>query len=264
MSYICVSTKADKNYYYLANSNRVTNGNGTTPQQKRIYLGRYFKACQKIQKMPVDEQLKHQYIEQIKNKEQQLSPQKDIFPSKKYQCIVIDPPWYYKLRKNDSTHRNRIPYPPMKIEQILDLPIDHLCDEQGAIVWLWFTNNHMTEANMCLEKWGLELKTILTWVKISKKGTPRIGTGHWLRNCTEHCILATKGKVNSFSYLKTLTNQSTILQAPRREHSRKPDEFFSLVDQLCEGKSKLEMFARQNRNGWEAWGNETEKFNSLN
>lgn len=180
-------------------------------------------------------------------------------PNRTYQCLVIDPPWFYHLRNNDKTHRNKITYPAMQIEEILALPIPGLCDENGAVLWLWYTNNHVIEATDCIRHWGFQLKTILTWEKISQNGKTRLGTGHWLRNSTEHCILAVRGKVTSFSHSKKLTNQSTIIKAPRREHSRKPDEFYKLVEHLCEG-TKLEMFARQRRVGWDYWGNEVDKF----
>ncbi len=185
----------------------------------------------------------------------------ELQTDKKYKCLVVDPPWFYHLRKNDKTHRNRIPYPPMKIEEILDLPIPKLCHKEGIVLWLWFTNNHMLEASQCLQVWGFEMKTILTWVKVSKAGNPRIGTGHWLRNCTEHCILATKGKPSSFSFQKLLTNQSTVLMAERREHSRKPEEFYQLVEHLCP-ESRFELFARTRRPGWDCWGNEVDKFSA--
>ncbi|MEH2233898.1 MAG: MT-A70 family methyltransferase [Nostoc sp.] len=139
-----------------------------------------------------------------------------------YQCIVIDPPWFYRLRSKDKTHRNRIPYQPMRTEEILALPIPELCGSNGCILWLWFTNNHMIEAAQCLQTWGFELKTILTWEKVTKDGTKtHLGVGHWLRNSTEHCALAVRGNVKAFSG-RTLTNESTILHSPRREHSRKP------------------------------------------
>lgn len=179
-----------------------------------------------------------------------------------YSCIVIDPPWFYKLRKDDVSHRNRIPYEPMRIEEILALPIKDLADPQGCVLWLWFTNNHMIEASQCLQEWGFTLKTLLTWEKVTKDGNPHIGTGHWLRNCTEHCALATKGKVKAFAG-NTLTNNSTILHARRREHSRKPEEFFQLVEKLCPEANKLEMFARQSRDGWVTWGNEATKFDEV-
>ncbi|MBD2732252.1 adenine-specific DNA methyltransferase [Nostoc sp. FACHB-892] len=177
-----------------------------------------------------------------------------------YQCIVIDPPWFYRLRSKDKTHRNRIPYQPMRTEEILALPIPELCGSNGCILWLWFTNNHMVEAAQCLQTWGFELKTILTWEKVTKDNTKtHLGVGHWLRNSTEHCALAVRGNVKAFAG-RTLTNQSSILHSPRREHSRKPEQFFELVEKLCPDMTKLEMFARSSRVGWDCWGDEALKF----
>lgn len=150
----------------------------------------------------------------------------------------------------------------MPIEEILKLPIQELLDPDGAIVWLWYTNNHAIEASQCLQAWDLTLKTILTWEKIDKKGKTRIGVGHWLRNSTEHCFLGTYGKPKSFLHLKKLTNQSTMIKAERREHSRKPEQFFNLVDRLCDDP-KLEMFSRQRRSGWDAWGDQLGLFDRL-
>ncbi|HEY9635203.1 MAG TPA: MT-A70 family methyltransferase [Coleofasciculaceae cyanobacterium] len=257
MAFIRANTRNGKNYYSLVESKRVSGSN--TPRQKSKYLGTYQKACLAIKELNISQDEKENFLLCIKEKEGKQNPDLYNLPTKKYSCIVIDPPWFYKLRKDDNTHRNRIPYPPMKIEEILKLPIPELCEEKGTVLWLWFTNNHMIEAGECIQKWGFTLKTILTWEKISKKGTTRIGTGHWLRNCTEHCILATHGNVTSFSHSKRLTNEPTILKAPRREHSRKPDEFYSLVEHLCDG-TRLEMFARQQREGWDTWGNEVNKF----
>jgi N6-adenosine-specific RNA methylase IME4 len=151
----------------------------------------------------------------------------------------------------------------MKTEEILSLPVADLCDKSGCVLWLWFTNNHMIEAARCLEQWGFDLKTILTWEKVTKDGTKtHLGTGHWLRNCTEHCALAVRGNVKAFSG-QTLTNESTILHSPRREHSRKPEQFFELVEKLCPDMTKLEMFARSSRVGWDCWGWEADMFDRL-
>ena len=81
-----------------------------------------------------------------------------------------------------------------------------------------------------------------------------MGTGDWLRGMTEHCLMCVKGNP-----VTVLTNQTTLLQGPLREHSRKPDQFFTMVDALCPG-TKLEMFSREARPGWQIWGAETEKF----
>lgn len=180
--------------------------------------------------------------------------------AKTYQCIVIDPPWRYELRITDSSHRNKISYPSMKFEEIRDLPIAQLADRNGCVMFLWFTNNHMIEASKLIEAWGFTHKGILTWEKVSKNGNTRLGVGHWLRNSTEHCAIATKGKVLSFASHSAIARKTpNLIKAQRREHSRKPDEFYRLVEEVCTG-SKLEMFARQRRHGWDAWGNEVDKF----
>ncbi len=168
-------------------------------------------------------------------------------PSGRFDVIAIDPPWQYEKRAEDATHRGRNPYPDMSIEAIKALPVAERA-ETNCVLWLWTTNAFMREAYACLETWGFTPKTILTWVK------DRMGTGDWLRGKTEHCLMAVRG-----TPIVLLTNQTTALQAPLREHSRKPDEFFQLVESLCPGV-RLEMFAREKRDGWQAWGAEVDNF----
>jgi len=127
----------------------------------------------------------------------------------------------------------------MSLEEIKALKIPSAPD---CVLWLWTINSQLHEAFQVLEVWGFEPKTVLTWVK------PSIGLGRYLRGQTEHCVLAVKGNPKP-----KLTNQATILQAPRRQHSRKPDEFYKLVDELCEGP-KLDYFGREDRAGWTVYG----------
>ena len=181
--------------------------------------------------------------------------------NKKYETIVIDPPWEYQLRNKDSTHRNKISYQSMGDNDIFSLPMHDVANPKGSILWLWFTNNHVATAVRCLEICGYSQKTILTWSKITKEGKPRLGVGHWLRNTTEHCFLATKGYVKSFRYQRTLTNQPTILFAKRREHSRKPKEFYQLVKELTPSTSRIDLFSRESHEGFDSWGKEKDKFN---
>lgn len=179
---------------------------------------------------------------------------------KTYSAIAIDPPWNYELRVNDKSHRGKIPYSSMSFEEIRDLPIAQLADPSGCVIFLWFTNNHMIEAAKLIEAWGFTHKGILTWEKIAKNGKTRLGTGNWFRNCTEHCAIATKGKVLSFASHSAIARKTpNLLKAERREHSRKPDEFYRLVEEVCTG-SKLEMFARQRRQGWDSWGDQVDMF----
>lgn len=170
-----------------------------------------------------------------------------VTPDGRYQVIAIDPPWKYDTRTEDHTHRGKTDYPEMTVEEICKLPVSKFA-QKNCILWLWTTNSFMRDAYRCLDAWDFEEKTILTWDKES------IGVGNWLRNVTEHCILAVRGRPTV-----SLTNQSTIIREKRREHSRKPESFYKLVEKLCPG-SKLEMFAREERKGWTIWGAETQKF----
>jgi N6-adenosine-specific RNA methylase IME4 len=178
---------------------------------------------------------------------EQAAAEPPPLPEGPFRVIVADPPWQYDKREEDTTHRGALPYPSMSIEEIKALPVGDMVHED-CILWLWTINAHMPHAFGILEAWGFTHKTILTWVK------DRMGLGDWLRGQTEHCLLAVRGKPTV-----PLTNQTTVIRGPLREHSRKPDEFYSLVESLCPG-SKVELFSRQQRDGWHAHGNQTDKF----
>jgi N6-adenosine-specific RNA methylase IME4 len=184
---------------------------------------------------------------QKQRKKDQIQAIENIPDNRKdrYHIIVIDPPWAYKNRANDVTHRAANPYPSMTIKELELLELPH---ENDCILWLWTTNAFMVEAHHLAVHWGFEVKTILTWAK------NRMGLGDWLRGQTEHCLMCIKGKP-----IVNLTNQTTIINGPLREHSRKPDSFYNLVEELCIGH-KIEFFAREQRKGWDVYGNETNKF----
>lgn len=185
---------------------------------------------------------------QLRHAEQVKAIEKYVPPAGKFNVIAADPPWPYEDQLEGDGARGGLPYPPMTLREIcdLDVPADKDC-----VLWLWTTNAHLLDgsAALVLERWGFEPKALLTWKK------DRMGVGRYLRNITEHCIVAVKGSPKF-----TLTNQTTLLEAPRREHSRKPDEFFALVEQLCPGRARLEMFSREPRTGWTTSGAEGEKF----
>jgi N6-adenosine-specific RNA methylase IME4/ParB-like chromosome segregation protein Spo0J len=151
-------------------------------------------------------------------------------PSGPFQVIVADPPW-----RCDSG--NSLPYPTMDIEEIKAIPVMEIADD-NAILWLWTTNAHLRVAFDVVEAWGFEYRTMLTWVK------DRMGTGEWLRGQTEHCMLAIRGNPVFLH-----GNHTTVLDAPRREHSRKPEEFYELVETTCSG-ARVELFCRQLRKNW--------------
>jgi N6-adenosine-specific RNA methylase IME4 len=162
-----------------------------------------------------------------------------------YRVIVADPPWPYEERQEDPSKRGVSPYPTSSIAEICDTPVASIA-HQDSILWLWVTNYYMRHGFEVLDAWGFRPKTILTWAK------QHFGNGDWLRGQTEHCILAVRGKP-----IVTLTNQTTLLHAPKRAHSQKPVEFYDLVELLCPAPRYADLFSRYRHNSmWDCHGDE--------
>ncbi len=128
-----------------------------------------------------------------------------------------------------------------------------------AILWLWVPNLHLLDgsASTLLDAWGFAPISLLTWVKTDKAVMKeRFGFGDWLRGATEQCIMAVRGQP-----VHELDNESTVIFAPMRAHSEKPDIFYSLVQKTCVAPPDgyLELFARKPRPGWVCWGDEVAK-----
>lgn len=170
----------------------------------------------------------------------QLSPTEGV-----YDVLVVDPPWEYDRQPKDSGMRGEVDY---LTEPVAQLQQRTLPASDDAVLWLWTTNAFMAEAHTLAAAWGFTVKTILTWDKV------HMGLGSWLRNVTEHCLVCVKGQP-----VVTLTNQTTLIRETRREHSRKPEAFYALVESLCPGR-KWELFARTPRAGWTQEGVEAAKF----
>lgn len=163
----------------------------------------------------------------------------------KYQCIVIDPPWNYGTEYNSGTRRVASPYPEIPTEELkkFNLPADKNC-----ILWLWTTHKFLPDAFELMKIWDFEYKLTFVWDK------QKMGMGSWLRCQTEFCLLGIKGKPQW-----NLTNERDILPVARREHSRKPDEFYKMVEKLCPTKYKIDIFSREKRNNFDQYGNEPNK-----
>jgi ParB family chromosome partitioning protein len=157
-----------------------------------------------------------------------------------FHVISIDPPWPYGTEYDPNGRRAANPYPEMSLEEIESLQLPAADD---CVLWLWTTHKFMRHSFRLLDAWGFRDVAVVTWVK------DRMGLGSWLRSQSEFCIMAVKGKPPV-----CLTNQTTIIDGPLREHSRKPDSFYDLVDGLCVG-AKLDYFSREKRDGWEQVGN---------
>jgi N6-adenosine-specific RNA methylase IME4 len=161
-------------------------------------------------------------------------------PQGSYDVLVLDPPWPYGERSIPN-RPGQAPYASLSLEEIGALPIASLA-RPDCVLWLWTTNAFLRHAYTLLEGWRFEPRSILTWDK------ERPGAGDWLRGQTEHCVLASRGNpaIN-------FRNHSTLIREQRREHSRKPEAFYQLVASCCNG-TKLEIFARRQRDGWAVWG----------
>jgi N6-adenosine-specific RNA methylase IME4 len=163
-------------------------------------------------------------------------------PAGRYRTLVADPPWRYDAFATKASAN--LQYPTMYPEEVAGLEVATLA-EDDAHLWLWTTNALMEEAHRVVRAWGFKPATILTWCK------PGPGVGNYLRNNTEHAILATRGQ--------PLTPRDKPLSSwyewSRARHSEKPEAFYALVEQVSPGPY-LELFARRPRENWSCWGNE--------
>ncbi len=160
----------------------------------------------------------------------------------KFRTVVADPPWQYRSAATKADARKH--YATMDLHDLLALPVDDHVDD-AAHLWLWATNGFLEEAYRVVRAWGFAPLTIVTWCKAGP------GVGHYLRNNTEHCILAARGK----PLVPKDKPLSTWYEWPRTAHSQKPDAFYDLVESVSPGPY-LEMFARRVRLGWQGWGEE--------
>ena len=159
--------------------------------------------------------------------------------------VVIDPPWPYGTEYDPNGRRAASPYPEMSLDEIkaIELPASDDC-----VLWFWTTHKFMRYSFDILDTWGFRDVAIVTWMK------DRMGLGTYLRSQSEFCIMAIKGRPTI-----NLTNQTTIINGKLKEHSRKPDEFYEMVNSLCVGY-KLDYFSREKRSGWDQYGNDTNRF----
>lgn len=163
-----------------------------------------------------------------------------------YPTIVADPPWKYGNQRGAVARGHaRKHYSTMTVEEICALPISDMA-EPNAHLWLWGVNQLLDRAFEVCRAWGFEPVTMLTWCK------KQPGVGYYLRNNTEHCLLATRGK----PIVPEDKPIASWFVWPRSKHSQKPEAFYDLVEQVSPGPY-LELFARRNRLGWSTWGNES-------
>ena len=169
--------------------------------------------------------------------------------------ILADPPWQFMNRtgKMAPEHKRLSRYSTMKLREIMELPVSQLALPKCHL-YLWVPNALVLEGLEVMKRWGFTYKTNLVWFKIRKDGGPDgRGVGFYFRNVTELILFGTRGKNN-----RTLApgrRQVNIIRSRKREHSRKPDELYDVIER-CSPGPYLELFARHYKDKWIQWGNE--------
>lgn len=175
-----------------------------------------------------------------------------------YRTILADPPWQFSNRtgKMAPEHRRLSRYATMTLTQIKELPVAQIVDVPSHL-YLWVPNALLREGLDVMEHWGFTYKTNVVWYKVRKDGGPdRRGVGFYFRNVTELLLFGIRGSLRTEQPGRT---QPNIMVSRKREHSRKPDEVYDVIESCSKGPY-LEMFARNARKGWVQWGDEVESY----
>ena len=179
------------------------------------------------------------------------------FDGCQFATILADPPWRFQNRtgKMAPEHRRLSRYETMTLEDIKALPVEGLAADT-AHLYMWTPNALLPEALEVMATWGFSYKSNLIWHKVRKDGgSDGRGVGFYFRNVTEMILFGVRGK--NARTLDPGRTQVNLLATRKREHSRKPDEQYDLVE-ACSPGLYLELFARGTRSGWEQWGNQAD------
>lgn len=172
------------------------------------------------------------------------------FPDKKYKCILADPPWRYD-NKNTGGSMNSGPeqkYNTMSLTEIKRLPVLDIVMRDSCL-FLWTTTPLLPEALEVMNAWRYKYITSIYWHKVGS-----FGMGFWFRGQVEVCLVAIMGDIKPFGCQKP-----NIIEAKPRGHSKKPLEMYAIIESL-NINPKIELFARERREGWDAWGNQVSNY----
>jgi len=191
----------------------------------------------------------------------QLTPAQDFTKNvvdNSYGAILADPPWRFQNRtgKMAPEHKRLSRYTTLSLQEIKEIPV-WLVAGQNSHLYLWVPNALIKEGLQVMEAWGFEYKTNLIWHKVRKDGGPDgRGVGFYFRNTTEMILFGTRGNLRTLSQGRRQVN---IIKSCKREHSKKPDELYKIIEE-CSPGPYLELFARGKRANWDQWGNEVEDY----
>jgi len=178
-------------------------------------------------------------------RDEQLKKSLPPLPNKKYQVIYMDPPWRYNFSRS-VTREIENQYPTMELEEIKALPINRLA-EDDSVLFLWATSPKLEEALQVINAYGFKYITSAVWDKV------HIGMGYYFRSRHEYLLIGKKG---SLPVPKPENRPASIINIPREKHSKKPVEFYVIIEKMYPDATKIEIFSRINKKGWDTWGYE--------
>jgi N6-adenosine-specific RNA methylase IME4 len=175
----------------------------------------------------------------------------------RFATILADPPWRFtnKTGKIAPEHRRLSRYGTLSLDAIVALPVEQIA-ASTAHLYLWCPNALLPEGLAVMKAWGFTYKSNIVWHKVRKDGgSDGRGVGFYFRNVTELMLFGVRGK--NARTLAPGRRQVNLLATRKREHSRKPDEQYEIIE-ACSRPPYLELFARGTRKGWRTWGNEAD------
>jgi N6-adenosine-specific RNA methylase IME4 len=179
----------------------------------------------------------------------------DFVGESRFSTLLVDPPWQFtnKTGKVAPEHKRLARYGTMKLDEIMALPVGGIC-APTAHLYLWCPNAMLPEGLAVMKTWGFNYKSNIVWHKVRKDGgSDGRGVGFYFRNVTELVLFGVRGK--NARTLAPGRRQVNLLATRKREHSRKPDEQYAIIES-CSPGPYLELFARGTRKGWSTWGDQ--------
>lgn len=176
----------------------------------------------------------------------------------RFACILADPPWQFVNRtgKMAPEHRRLSRYGTLGLERICSLPVAEIA-APVAHLYLWIPNALLPEGLQVMQAWGFSYKSNLVWHKVRKDGgSDGRGVGFYFRNVTELVLFGVRGR--NARTLAPGRRQVNLLATRKREHSRKPDELYDIIE-ACSPGPRIELFARGTRQGWKPWGDQADE-----
>ena len=184
---------------------------------------------------------------------------RNFVSGRRFGAVLADPPWQFQNRtgKVAPEHHRLSRYSTMTLRRIKELPVVHAA-APVCHLYLWVPNALLPDGLEVMKSWGFQYKSNIIWHKIRKDGGPDgRGVGFYFRNVTEVLLFGVRGK--NARTLDPGRSQVNFIATRKREHSRKPDEQYKLIESCSRGPF-LELFARGNREGWTSWGNQAEEY----